>query len=68
MRQRVPDWPAHALRAAFKAADGLDKQSNIIEGKVIDAIDGELIDIPAEDIKQISSDINNKFLESIVDE
>ena len=21
MRQRVPDWPAHALRAAFKAAD-----------------------------------------------
>lgn len=54
--------------AAFATADGLDKQSKKIESKVIDDVDGELIDVPAEDIKQVSSDINNKFLESIVDE
>jgi len=54
--------------AAFQTADVLDKQSKKIESKVIDVIEGELIDVPPEDIKQISSDINNKFLESIVDE
>ena len=54
--------------AAFQEADAIDKRTKKVESKVIEVIDGELIDAPAEGIKQVSSEINNKFLESIVDE
>lgn len=58
--------------AAFKAADGLDKKTKVIESKVVDTIDGEFNNdsIPPKDadIVKVSSDLNNKFLESILDD
>ncbi len=58
--------------AAFKAADGLDKQTKFIESKIVDVIDGEFnndsIPLKDADIVKVSSDSNKKFLESIIDE
>ncbi len=56
--------------AAFKTADGLDKQTKIIESKVIDGeFNNDSISVArCADVVKISSDINNKFLESIIDE
>ena len=53
--------------AAFKVADGVDKQTKVIESKVIDVIDGgENIEPPVNVVSD--NGINNKFLESILDE
>lgn len=48
--------------AAFQTADALDKKTKVIESKVVDVIDGEFIG------EKISSDLNSKFLESIIDD
>ena len=58
--------------AAFKTADILDKRTKVIESKIIDVVDGEFNNdsIPPKDadIIKVSSDANNEFLESILDE
>ncbi|KKN51305.1 hypothetical protein LCGC14_0624130 [marine sediment metagenome] len=59
--------------AAFKTADTLDKKTKVIESKVVDVIDGEFnndsISVPrCADIIKVSSDVNDEFLESILDE
>ncbi len=54
--------------AAFQTADALDKKSKVIESKVVEVLDGELIEGPAESVEQISSKDNADFLESIIDE
>ena len=58
--------------AAFQEADRIDKRTKVIESKVVDVIDGEFNNdsIPQKDadIVKISGDLNNKFLESIIDD
>ncbi len=58
--------------AAFKVADGVDKRTKVIESKIIDVVDGEFNNdsIPQKDadIVKVSSDANNEFLESVLDE
>ena len=58
--------------AAFQTADALDKKPKVIGSKVVSMIDGEFNNdsIPPKDadIVKVSSDLNNKFLESIIDD
>ena len=58
--------------AAFKTADIIDKRTKVIESKVVDIIDGEFNkdSIPPKDavIVKVSSDANDEFLESILNE
>ncbi|KKM63698.1 hypothetical protein LCGC14_1508840, partial [marine sediment metagenome] len=58
--------------AAFKTADIIDKRTKVIESKIIDVVDGEFNNDsnPQKDavIVKVSSDANNEFLESILDE
>ncbi len=59
--------------AAFQTADALDKKTKVIESKVVDVIDGEFIGSGSSvarsaDDEKISSDLNSKFLESIIDD
>jgi len=59
--------------AAFKTADNMDQKTKVVESKIVDVIDGEFISdnhsVPCSVVdEKISSDLNNEFLESILDE
>ena len=58
--------------AAFTEADRIDRKKKTVESNVVDVIDGEFIavNVPPKnaDIIKVSSDANDEFLESILDE
>jgi len=51
----------------------MDQKTKVVESKIVDVIDGEFISdnrsVPCSVVdEKISSDLNNEFLESILDE